>query len=199
MPRLPEGADPDSVVHDLASLESAGPTQLTFCAGGKKALRGVARQQRRVLPGTSRYCDRDEAPAGMMLLAVSRARRGLCGRRAAVLSRTRTGALVQQTAVDPTASIGEGVMLAPGVVIGPGAEIGAGTRIGPHTVIGARRRHRPRLRDRQQCHDQPCLSRRFASDPAGRAHRPAGIRLRLEPRGPPQTAAARPGHRPGPG
>ncbi|MGH8323273.1 MAG: UDP-3-O-(3-hydroxymyristoyl)glucosamine N-acyltransferase, partial [Steroidobacteraceae bacterium] len=42
----------------------------------------------------------------------------------------------QQTAVDPSATIGMRVTLGPGVVIGPGAEIGDGTRIGPNTVIG---------------------------------------------------------------
>ena len=42
----------------------------------------------------------------------------------------------QQTAVDPSASIGALVLLGPGVVIGPGAEIGDGTRIGPNSVIG---------------------------------------------------------------
>src|SRR4029077_340135 len=42
----------------------------------------------------------------------------------------------QQTAVDPSATIGANVTLSPGVVIGPGAEIGDGTRIGPNSVIG---------------------------------------------------------------
>jgi UDP-3-O-[3-hydroxymyristoyl] glucosamine N-acyltransferase len=42
----------------------------------------------------------------------------------------------QGAAIDSTAKLGEGVVLASGVVIGPGAEIGDGTRIGAYAVIG---------------------------------------------------------------
>jgi UDP-3-O-[3-hydroxymyristoyl] glucosamine N-acyltransferase len=42
----------------------------------------------------------------------------------------------QQTSVDPSAKIGDNVVLSPGVVIGARAEIGDGTRLGPNAVIG---------------------------------------------------------------
>src|SRR5262249_54091467 len=42
----------------------------------------------------------------------------------------------QESAIDPTAEIGEDVSLAPGVVVGPGVTVGDRTRIGPNTVLG---------------------------------------------------------------
>jgi UDP-3-O-[3-hydroxymyristoyl] glucosamine N-acyltransferase len=39
--------------------------------------------------------------------------------------------------VDPSAQLGEGLVLGPGVVIGPGAEIGSRSRIGANSVIGS--------------------------------------------------------------
>ena len=97
-------------------------------------------------------------------------------RRGCAISFIRESSLVawsQQTAVDPSATIGANVMLGPGVVIGPGAEIGDGTRIGPELGDRPRRRHRQELRDRQQLSPSPmpmsatrfssCRARRSAS------------------------------------
>lgn len=131
----PDGADASARIHDLASLDSAGPDHVAFCVGGKAALKLLA-------ASAAGYClidgktDRGAAPAGMTLLTARDATAAFAAAARKFYPQHELDAWSQQTAVDPTASIGEGVMLAPGVVIGPGAEIGAGTRIGPNTVIG---------------------------------------------------------------
>ena len=134
--QLPQGADAASSVLDVASLKGAGPSHLSFFTGAsgtrddlqstaagfvfvpkKGGPSAEARPQRSVIP-----CD----SVAHAFAAVARL----------FYPESSLVAWSQQTAVDPTAEIGEDVVLGPGVVIGPRAEIGDGTKIGPNTVIG---------------------------------------------------------------
>ena len=132
---LPAHADGQSRVHDLASLTGAGPDHLTFFAGGSRG--GDLAQT------GAGFCFVPEKTAKPLSLragctAIPCASVQHAFAAAARLFYPQSGlvAWAQQTPVDPSATIGERVVLGPGVVIGPGAEIGDGTRIGPNTVIG---------------------------------------------------------------
>ncbi len=134
---LPANAEAVSRIHDLASLAGAGPDHLTFYAGGANA----------------RAADLAQTAAGFCFVPAKTARPlqtrpGLTAIPCASVQHAFAAAALlfypdsslvawsQQTAVDPSASIGAHVILSPGVVIGPGAEIGDGTRLGPNAVIG---------------------------------------------------------------
>ena len=131
----PEGADGSARIHDLASLESAGPDHLSFCIGNKAALSALA-------SSSAGYCligekaDRSGAPEGTILLTAKDPALAFAAAAYRFYPEHELAVWSQQTAIDPTATMGEGVFLAPGVVIGPGVEIGDNTRVGPNTVIG---------------------------------------------------------------
>jgi len=132
---LPAHADAEARIHDLASLTGAGPDHLTFFAGG--AYGGELAQT------GAGFCFVPLKSAKPLAIragctAIPHASVQHAFAAAARLFYPQSGlvAWAQQTPVDPSASIGERVVLGPGVVIGPGAEIGDGTRIGPNTVIG---------------------------------------------------------------
>lgn len=121
-------------VRDLASLEGAGPEHLSFCTGGKKALAALK-------ASGAGFClaggDVPPESAGekTVLITVPVPAAAFAAAARYFYPEHEEPLWSQQTAVDPSAVIGEDVRLAPGVVIGSGAEIGAGTRIGPNTVI----------------------------------------------------------------
>jgi len=131
----PEGADGTVRIHDLASLESAGPDHLTFCIGNKAALRSLA-------ASSAGFCligadvERSAAPAGMILLTAKDPALAFAAAAFRFYPEHELAVWSQKTAIDPSAEIGDGAVLAPGVVVGPGVEIGENTRIGPNTVIG---------------------------------------------------------------
>jgi UDP-3-O-[3-hydroxymyristoyl] glucosamine N-acyltransferase len=131
---LPAHADAGVKILDLASLTGAGPDHLTFFSGGQTA--GLAQ----TAAGFCFVPEKTGKPlpirAGMTAIPVASVQHAFAA--AAQLFYPQSGLVAwsQQTAVDPSASIGAHVLLGPGVVIGPGAEIGDGTRIGPNTVIG---------------------------------------------------------------
>lgn len=131
---LPEGADGSALVHDVATLEGAGPQHLAFCAG-KSAVSALSRSK-------AGFCfiGKDaigaNAPAGTVGLPCESAQHAFVAALNLFYPDNMLVAWSQQTAVDPSAKIGEGALLAPGVVIGPQAEIGAHTQIGPNAVIG---------------------------------------------------------------
>ena len=135
--QLPEGADADARVLDLASLSGAGPNHLTFFSGGSAELAAELAQTSAgfcfVPAKTARPLQHrvglTAIPCGSVQHAFGAAARLFYPESSLV-------AWSQQTAVDPSATIGANVMLGPGVVVGPGAEIGEGTRIGPNSVIG---------------------------------------------------------------
>lgn len=124
-------------IHDLASLTGAGPDHLTFFAGGANApASGLAQTAAGFCFVPAKTARPLAMRAGLNAIPVPSVQHAFA--QAARLFYPDSGLALwsQQTAVDPSASIGAHVMLAPGVVIGPGAEIGDDTRIGPNTVIG---------------------------------------------------------------
>lgn len=134
---VPAHADGAAKIHDLASLTGAGPDHLTFFAGGANA---HAEDLAQTAAGFCFVPEKTARPLttrpGMVALAVPSVQHAFAA--AANLFYPESGLALwsQQSAVDPSASIGARVLLGPGVVIGPGAEIGDGCRIGPNTVIG---------------------------------------------------------------
>lgn len=129
------GADASALVHDLASLEGAGPGQLAFCDGSKAALRAlVSSSAGFCLIGAKAKAGEGAAATVVIKSADPQSAFAVAGRQ--FYPDSERTVWPQQTPVDPTAAIGTGVALGPGAVIGPGAEIGAGTRIGASAVIG---------------------------------------------------------------
>jgi UDP-3-O-[3-hydroxymyristoyl] glucosamine N-acyltransferase len=131
---LPAGVDESVAILDVASLEGAGPQHLAFCAG-KPAAKSLAQTQAGfcLIGPESATLEMPQSTVPLRAKSVTHAFAA-----AALLFYPESGLdfWEQQTAVDPSAQIGEGVRLAPGVVIGPLAEIGEGCRIGANTVIG---------------------------------------------------------------
>ena len=128
----PPGADGDSLITDLASLEGAGPQHLSFFSG--------SREQNDSFRGSrAGFClvDGDDAfaPDGMVRLNVPSVAPAWAAIAATFYPQSRQ-APWPGIAIDPSASIGADVLLAPHVVIGAGADIGAGSRIGPGAAIG---------------------------------------------------------------
>lgn len=133
---LPMGADGAITVHDLADLKGAAPEHLTFFLGGKAARADFAATAARVCLVPEKKDDRDVPPEGATLLPCPSVKHAFAA--VANLFYPDNNLCIQGTdqLIDPSAKIGDGVVLAPGVVIGPHAEIGENTRIGAHTVIG---------------------------------------------------------------
>jgi UDP-3-O-[3-hydroxymyristoyl] glucosamine N-acyltransferase len=130
---VPPGRE-TAIVRDLASLEGAGPEHLAFCVGGKKALAALKESK-------AGYClvpagvSPENAGEGTVLVVVAAPLSAFAVAARLFYPEHEAPLWSQQTAVDPSAIIGEGVQLVPGVVIGPGVEIGAATRIGPNVTI----------------------------------------------------------------
>jgi UDP-3-O-[3-hydroxymyristoyl] glucosamine N-acyltransferase len=131
---LPEGADGDADVCDLASLSGAGAAQLSFYtgAGGEGA--------RQFAATAAGYCfvSRDEkraAPPSCIAIPCGSVPHAFAAAARLFYPDSSLAVWTQTAAVDPTAKLGARVALAHGVVIGPGVEIGEDTRVGPNTVI----------------------------------------------------------------
>lgn len=131
---VPDGADASAQILDVASLDGAGPAHLSFYTGGRAATDAFARS-------AAGFCfiskdERAAPPPGMTLLPVASVSHAF----AAIAQLFYPGASLavwpQDALIDPTATLGEGVQLAPGVVIGRGAQIGDGSLIGAGAVIG---------------------------------------------------------------
>jgi UDP-3-O-[3-hydroxymyristoyl] glucosamine N-acyltransferase len=131
---LPEGADANARVDDVASLDGAGPGHLTFYSGGA----GEAAAQ--FADTKAGFCfvaqgERRAAPASCTALPCASVQHAFAAVARLLYPQSGLAAWSQTVSVDPSAKLGAGVYLAPGVVIGPGVEIGDGSRIGPNTVI----------------------------------------------------------------
>ena len=133
---LPEDADPQESVADVASLGGAGPSHLSFFTAARGAAATLARTRAGFVLVPQQTQRTYEAPPGVRKLACASVQHAFAAVARLFYPDSSLVAWSQQTPVDPTAEIGEDVVLGPGVVIGPGAEIGDGSRIGPNTVIG---------------------------------------------------------------
>jgi len=125
-------ADGDALVHDIASLDGAGPAHLSFFTGA-----GAAEQFASTQAGFCFVSKNEKRPAPQGCVTVPCASVQHAFAAAATLFYPQSGLAqwAQADAIHPTARIGEGAVLAPGVVLGPDVEIGVRTRIGPNTVI----------------------------------------------------------------
>ncbi|HXC57210.1 MAG TPA: UDP-3-O-(3-hydroxymyristoyl)glucosamine N-acyltransferase [Rhizomicrobium sp.] len=134
---LPAEVDGGAKVHDLASLTGAGPGHLTFYAGGAFAhLTDLAETAAGFCFVPQKTARPLQTRAGLIAVPAASVQHAFAAAALLFYPESSLVAWTQQTAVDPTAVIGTGVLFGPGVVVGPGAEIGDGTRIGPNTVIG---------------------------------------------------------------
>lgn len=129
--RLVRGADAGRIVSDIARLEDATGEDIAY----------VAQPQYVAAWGASGCgaCITTEAlagsaPASCAVLVGADPRAAFAAVAAAFYPPADTP--VQTVPVDPGATIGKDVRLAPGVVVGPGAVIGDGARIGANTLVG---------------------------------------------------------------
>jgi UDP-3-O-[3-hydroxymyristoyl] glucosamine N-acyltransferase len=130
---IPEGADRHALIHDVAGLAQAGPQHLGFFAGGR------GRSDYAITKAGWCFIPQKESappPAATLAIPVRSVPHAYAAAARAFYPDNETLIASQAAAIDPSARIGEGVVLAPGVVIGPNVEIGRGTRIGANTVIG---------------------------------------------------------------
>lgn len=127
-------AAPDAVFRDVASLEAAGPEDVSFLdnrlyIADFAASRAGACIVRRDLA--------DRAPAGMALLLTDAPYKAYALVARAFHPEPPAEPGIHGSAiVDPTAEIGIGVVVEAGAVIGPRARIGDRCRIGANVVIG---------------------------------------------------------------
>ncbi|HTR78350.1 MAG TPA: UDP-3-O-(3-hydroxymyristoyl)glucosamine N-acyltransferase [Gemmatimonadaceae bacterium] len=131
-----KGPSTAGAITDVASLETAGPGHLSFCERANlKATLAASRASAvlvtdavaELVPGGA-TCLVSRAPA----LAFAKVAAALYPDAGTLWSRDHPPAM----AIDPSASIGEGTVIAPGAFVGPGVEIGRGATIAPGAVIG---------------------------------------------------------------
>jgi len=138
--RLNEGVDPSFMVADIATLDAAGPSDLSFL-DNPKYLEAFSKTRAGACLLDARH--EAKAPAGVALLFAKEPYRAyakvaqlfypqeVCG----------TGSYADETGVHPgaithpTARIGEGASIEPGAVIGADVEIGAGTIVSAGAVV----------------------------------------------------------------
>src|SRR5262245_7492152 len=140
---------PDVSISGIASLDQAGPRDLTFLDNPRYA--GLLATTRAGLCLTAaRFAG--EAPPDVAILIAREPYRAFV----AVAQKLFPGALRPSSlfaahgvapgaAIHPSARLESGAAVDPGAVIGPGAEIGAGTLVGANAVIG------PQVRIGRQC------------------------------------------------
>ncbi len=131
---LPDGANSQSIIADVASLSSAGSHHLTFFTG--PAASDQFTQSRAGFCFVSRSNIGQYPSNGMTLLAVDSVLHAFAEVAELFYPDHHQVAWTQSLAIEPSARIGANANLGPGVVIGADAEIGDNVRIGPNTVIG---------------------------------------------------------------
>ncbi len=130
---LGPGADPERAFSDVAPLESAGPSDVSFL-DNKRYLETFAGSRAGACVLQPAYAER--APEGMGLLLSAKPYRAY-----ALIARAfypmpaASGEVHASAVIDPTAQIGAGVTIGPYAVIGRDCEIGKGCQIGANVVI----------------------------------------------------------------
>jgi len=133
---LPAGADGSAKIDDLASLSGASATHLSFFTG-----EGAGTEFLQTAAGFCFVPAKKAKPLEPLSHLVTIPCVSVQHAFAAAANLFYPEAHLddwsrQRAPVDPSAEIGEHVVLGPGVVVGPHAQIGDGTHIGPNTVIG---------------------------------------------------------------
>lgn len=132
---LAEGVDGDYVVDDLASLDNASETDLSFLDNVKY------KEQFQTTKAGACFVHPDVAelaPKGLRLVLSSHPYKSYALMAQVFYPDNKPGASISDRAsIDPDASIGEGCTIEAGVVIGKAAVIGKNSWIEANTVIGA--------------------------------------------------------------
>jgi UDP-3-O-[3-hydroxymyristoyl] glucosamine N-acyltransferase len=132
--QLAGGADPATLIHDVAPLDTAGPGQLSFLDNRKyqDAFAASRAGACMVAPALATL-----APAGMALLLTPTPYKAYALAAQAFYPASSGPAAVHRAAhVDPAARLGAGVSIAAGAVVEAGAELGDRCRIEANAVIG---------------------------------------------------------------
>ena len=130
---LPENADGNVMVHDVAGLESAESTDISFFS--------ELRYRQDFHSTKAGWClaaeDKIHAPPdSTTLIPVSAPSISFTTIAEQFYPEFELDVTAQEAAIHSSARLGRDVVLAPGVVIGPGVEIGDGARIGANSFIG---------------------------------------------------------------
>ncbi len=132
---LSPGADAERLITDVAPLETAGPSDLSFL-DNTRYLPVLEHCRAGACIIDARYAAR--APGGMPLLLSAKPYSAYAKVANAFYPQAEPSGGIHPTAiVDPSATIGEGTQVGPYAVIGPRVKIGAGARISAHVVIEA--------------------------------------------------------------
>jgi UDP-3-O-[3-hydroxymyristoyl] glucosamine N-acyltransferase len=130
----------DRRIGNIAALDRAGPSDLTFLDNAKYAGELSATRAGACLMSARFVAD---APRGLAVLrcrepyrAFVTVARGLFPTALRPSSLFEASAIAPGASVHPAARLETGVVIDPGAVVGPRAEIGSGTVIGPAAVIG---------------------------------------------------------------
>jgi UDP-3-O-[3-hydroxymyristoyl] glucosamine N-acyltransferase len=137
---LPDGADEAGAISGAASLDTAGPGDLSYMDNAKY-VDALASTRATACLVAQRYAAK--VPAGTVALVTREPYRAF----ALVLARlypsaTRPGSAFGSTGISPgsfvhpSARLEQGATVDPGAVIGPQVEIGSGTVIGAGSVVG---------------------------------------------------------------
>lgn len=133
---VPAGADGSARLCDLAALASAVGDHLSFFTPGKAANAEFGRTRAGFCFVPQTMAGTIARPDKTVLIPCESVPHAFAAAAAKFYPDSSLVPWAQEARIDPTARIGEGVVLAPGVVVGPAAEIGARTRIGPNSVVG---------------------------------------------------------------
>ena len=131
----PDGADLALMVADLAGLEGAGPSHLSFYTGGRDMADAFAKSRAGVCLVPKKLSS-GKTPAATILVPVASVPHAFAVVAALFYPEASQPIWTQSETISAKARIGHDVVLGPGCVIGPGAEIGDHVRLGANTVIG---------------------------------------------------------------
>jgi UDP-3-O-[3-hydroxymyristoyl] glucosamine N-acyltransferase len=115
------------VVTGVASLESAGPGDLTFVVDARRASALAASRAAAAILGG------DAPTASMPVIRVENVEAAL----ATVLAMVGESEKLPPAGIHPTAIVAGDAQVGPGVAIGPGAVVGAGAKLGPSVALCA--------------------------------------------------------------
>ncbi|KZD07189.1 UDP-3-O-(3-hydroxymyristoyl)glucosamine N-acyltransferase [Oceanibaculum pacificum] len=131
--KLADGTNPDQLIADVATLETAGPEHIAFIAN-RRYVRAFTESKAGAFLVEPTLVER--APAGMAVLVCDKPRRAFARIAAAFHPEETPEATIHPTAlIDPSARIGRDVGIEAHVVIAANVSIGDGCRIGANTVI----------------------------------------------------------------
>jgi UDP-3-O-[3-hydroxymyristoyl] glucosamine N-acyltransferase len=132
---VPQGRSGTVAIADVAGLDGAGASHLTFFSGGRELADSFARSQAGfcLVPEKARLAG---APDGMAQLPVASVPHAFAAVAELFYPQASQPVFSQSAPIAPDAELGREVVVGPGAVIGPGAEIGDHVRIGANAVIG---------------------------------------------------------------